>query len=391
MKHTIILLSLVMLTSFVHIFAMDIDEGIRLLLSKDYAQRIFFAQDDSEISKVFSCLAYGIRYMEKLAWIDKDRFYDSLKELEKEKLPKEVEVGLEVLETAISTSTVGALALFEKSPESSVAAAVALRLYRLDWTETRDPNSGKAMLRIAETLQERYPEAYLPYEAIFLFHSSSVFGDKLEFMKYRDIVLGMIDENDEFSGIVLSLIRGEYYLGLYEELLEDYVRVTNPDDETKFYAAMAEFETGSQGTAEILLKNTDLSSLPSKMASKGFEVLGKIAENEGNTDSAIYYFKRAIQFNGKNREALVHLGFLYMNSDLEEHDTLARYYFEMSGMENYDPEVSKALNELRKRLVLHIVFYQVLPLIGAVVVGLILVEYIYIKRRKKQEKEALKK
>lgn len=390
MKYKIELI-LVLLMSFVYIFAMDVNEGIILLLSKDYAQKIFFAQDDSEISKVFSCIAYGVRYMENLAWIDKDRFYDSLEELKREELPEEIIIGLDVLETAISTSTVGALALLEESAESSVAAAIALRLYKIDWTETRDPNSGKAMLRIAETLQKKYPEAYLPYEAIFLFHSSSVFGDKSEFLRYRDIVLGMIDESDEFSAILQALIKGEYYLGLYEELLEDYRKLTDPGDETKFYAAMAEFETGSQGTAEILLKDTNLSSLPSKMASKGFEVLGKIAENEGNTDSAIYYFKRAIKFNGKNRDALVHLGFLYMNSDLEEHDTLARYYFEMSGMEDYDPEVAEALNVLRKRLVLRIIFYQVLPLIAAVVLGLILVEYIYIKRRKKQEEEALRK
>ncbi len=82
-------------------------------------------------------------------------------------------------------------------------------------------------------------------------------------MRYRDIVLGMIDESDEFSSILQALIKGEYYLGLYEELLEDYRKLTDPGDETKFYAAMAEFETGSQGTAEILLKDTNLSSLPS--------------------------------------------------------------------------------------------------------------------------------
>ncbi len=92
--------------------------------------------------------------MENLAWIDKDRFYDSLKELKREELPEEIIIGLDVLETAISTSTVGALALFEESAESSVAAAIALRLYKIDWTETRDPNAGKAMLRIAETLQK---------------------------------------------------------------------------------------------------------------------------------------------------------------------------------------------------------------------------------------------
>lgn len=190
--------------------------------------------------------------------------------------------------------------------------------------------------------------------------------------------------------ILASIIEGEYNFGMYKELLEDYQLMDAPDDLSRFFAAFANIKLGQVGTAEIILKNTSISSLPKKYASVAYEELGNISEDEGNIDSALFYYRRAVESDSSNRDAIVKLGLAYLKSNDKDRYTLARFYLEMSGLEDYNEEVASTLSYLRRKLLSGIILKQVAPLIGGVVFGLIFLEYFFKRRRKKQE-ERIKK
>ncbi|OAA31921.1 hypothetical protein AT15_03595 [Kosmotoga arenicorallina S304] len=376
-----IILITFLLLAFCVLFAVDEDEAVKLLLSQDYIFEISSLEGVGATNIALKAIGYGLAYIETLEWNYKDRFFDYHDQLNIEELPEDFAYSTDIVETLVATSTVSSINLIDFDKTSNLSKAVALRIYFIDWMQTKDPNSGKVATKFAMELAEQYPESYYPYKVLFYYHSHSSFGSREVFEEYRKKVLPLNPDD----AILASVVEGEYNLGMYEELLEDYQRMNIPDDLSHFFAAYANLKLGQVGTAEIILKNTSLSALPKQYASIAYEELGKISEDEGNIDSALFYYRKSIESNSSNRAAMVKLGLAYLKSDDRDKYTLARFYLEMSGMEEYNEEVASTLNYLRRKLVLGILFKQVLPLIAGVVFALIFVEYFFKRRRRKQE------
>ncbi|AKI96499.1 tetratricopeptide repeat protein [Kosmotoga pacifica] len=372
--------------SFSIMLGVSVEDAVDLILSPDYIYNISSLEEVGDTELALKAIGNGLVYIETLEWNYKDRFFDYLERVRTENLPKDFQYSLEIVETLVATSTVSSLNLIDFEKTSDLSKAVAVRIYFLDWQQTKDPNSGKKATTFAQELIDRYPNAYFLYKVLFYYHSHSSFGSKefFEALRQKAIILNPDDD------ILATIIEGEYNLGMYAELLEDYELMDIPDDNSRFFAAYANIKLGQLGTAEIILKNTAMSKLPKKYASVAYQELGKIAEEEGNVDSAIFYYRKAIENDSNNRQAMIRLGLAYLNSDEKDRYTLARFYLEMSGMEEYDDQVASTLQFLRRKLILDIILKQIGPLIGAVVFGLFFLEYFFNRRRKKQEERAKK-
>jgi len=382
-KRTLLVLSLLIFST---LFAISEDKAVEIILSKDYIFEISSLEGKEVTDIALKAIGNGLAYIETLEWNYKDRFFDFLNQLNDRGLPEDFEYSTDIVETLVATSTVSSLNLIDLDKTSNLSKAVALRIYFLDWEQTKDPNSGKDAAKLAMELIEKFPKTYFPNKALFYYHSHSSFGSKEIFEEFRKKVLPLNPGDD----ILASIIEGEYNFGMYKELLEDYQLMDAPDDLSRFFAAFANIKLGQVGTAEIILKNTSISSLPKKYASVAYEELGNISEDEGNIDSALFYYRRAVESDSSNRDAIVKLGLAYLKSNDKDRYTLARFYLEMSGLEDYNEEVASTLSYLRRKLLSGIILKQVAPLIGGVVFGLIFLEYFFKRRRKKQE-ERIKK
>jgi tetratricopeptide (TPR) repeat protein len=206
-------------------------------------------------------------------------------------------------------------------------------------------------------------------------------------MEYRKKAL----ELDLGSDIMNELIKGEYRLGEYEKVIEDFGNIDNPSELSKFFLGFSYYIIGEHGTAELRLKDTDLSVIPKNYASQAYDALGQIAEKEGNIDSALHYYQKSLENDPNNKDAMVHIGFAYLESDVEDKKTLARYYLEMSKMEQYRKDVKETLDRLRRDLVLSVIFKRLIPIAAIIIVALILLEYFFKRKRVREEKEALEK
>ncbi|MEA2066657.1 MAG: tetratricopeptide repeat protein [Thermotogota bacterium] len=356
------------------------------LLSKNYLETL-----DSHIEGNFenavAAVFEALKYVETYSRINKNKFYEYLELISVDVLPEDLSFSLDVANTLVSTSTVATLKKISENNPGIFSDALALRIFFNDWQETKDPQSAKKVLKLAQYLEEYFPKAYYIYYVLFEYHSTSSFRNPEIFMEYRKKAL----ELDLGSDIMNELINGEYRLGEYEKVIEDFRRLDNPDELSKFFLGFSYYIIGEYGTAELKLKDTKLSEIPKNFASKAYDALGQIAEKEGNIDSALHYYQKSLENNPNNTDALVHIGFAYLESDVDNKKILARYYLEMSKMEEYRNDVKETLNRLRRKLVLSVIFKRLIPIAAIVIVGLILLEYFFKRKRTKEENEALKR
>ena len=357
------------------------------LLSKNYLETL-----DSHIEGNFeyavAAIFEAMKYNENYNRVNKLNFFRYLENVDTKELPEELLFSLEVAETVVSTSTVGALKkLNSRSFSDPFTKAVSLRLFFNDWKSTGDPKTAQKSVEIAKELETVFPEAYFIFHVFLEYHSTSSFKSPEIFMEYRKKAL----ELDLGSDIMNELIKGEYRLGEYEKVIEDFGNIDNPSELSKFFLGFSYYIIGEHGTAELRLKDTDLSVIPKNYASQAYDALGQIAEKEGNIDSALHYYQKSLENDPNNKDAMVHIGFAYLESDVEDKKTLARYYLEMSKMEQYRKDVKETLDRLRRDLVLSVIFKRLIPIAAIIIVALILLEYFFKRKRVREEKEALEK
>ncbi len=363
-----------------------LEEKTRDLLSKNYLEKL--DQDingnfENSVAAVFEAL----KYIESYSRINKNKFYEYFEQINIDKLPEDLTFSLDVANTLVSTSTVATLKKISENTPGIFSDALALRIFFYDWEETKDPPSAKKALKLAQDLEEYFPKAYYIYYVFLEYHSTSSFKDPEIFMKYREKAL----ELNLGSDILNEIIHGDYRLGEYEKVISDFKRLKEPNELSKFFLAYSYYVIGEHGTAELRFKDTNLSEIPGRYASQAYDSLGQIAEKEGNIDSAIFYYHKSLERNSNNKEAMIHLGFAYLESDVDNKKTMARYYLEISGMEEYRKDVKETLDRLRRELVLSVIFKRILPLAAIIIVSLILLEYFFKRKRHREEKEALKK
>lgn len=356
------------------------------LLSKNYLETL-----DSHIEGNFeyavAAVFEALKYIETYSRINKNKFYEYLEQINVDELPEDLSFSLDVANTLVSTSTVATLKKISENNPGIFSDAVALRIFFNDWQETKDPPSAKKALKLAQYIEEYFPKAYYIYYVLLEYHSTSSFRKHEIFMEYRKKAL----ELDLGSDVINELIKGEYRLGEYEKIIEDFRSLDNPDELSKFFLGFSYYIIGEHGTAELRLKDTKLSKIPKNYASQAYDALGQIAEKEGNIDSALHYYQKSLENNPNNTDAMVHIGFAYLESDVDNKKTLARYYLEMSKMEEYRNDVKKTLNRLRRELVLSVIFKRLIPIAAIIIIGLILLEYFFKRKRTREEKEALEK
>ncbi|MFO7881807.1 MAG: hypothetical protein R6U52_04645 [Kosmotogaceae bacterium] len=389
MKKTLLILLLFVFTSFC--FAQsdiekDLKEKARDSLSKNYLETL--DQDikgnfENAVAAVFEAL----KYIETYSRINKNKFYEYLEQISVDELPEDLSFSLDVANTLVSTSTVATLKKISKNTPGIFSDAVALRIFFNDWEETKDPSSAKKALKLAQYLEEYFPKAYYIYYVLLEYHSTSSFRKPETFMEYREKAL----ELNLCSDVLNEIIQGDYRLGEYEKVISDFKMLENPNELSKFFLAYSYYTIGEYGTAELKLKDTNLSEIPGRYASQAYDALGQIAEKEGNIDSAIFYYHKSLERNSSNTDAMIHLGFAYLESDVDNKKTLARYYLEISKMEEYRTDVKETLNHLRRELVLTVIFKRLLPIAAVIIISLILLEYFFKRKRNREEKEALEK
>ncbi|TYB87215.1 MAG: tetratricopeptide repeat protein [Kosmotoga sp.] len=359
----------------------------RNLLSKNYLETLD-THIEGNFEYTIAAIFEAVKYNENYNRVNKLNFYRYLEKIDKKELSDELAFSLEIAETVVSTSTVGALKkLNARDFDDPFTKALALRIFFKDWKSTGDPKTAKKSIQIAKELESVFPKAYYIFYVFLEYHSKSSFRNPEIFMEYRKKAL----ELNLGSDVINEIIQGEYRLGKYEKVIEDYKRLENPDELSKFFQGFSYYILGDYGTAELRLKDTNLSEIPKNYASQAYDALGQIAEKEGNIDSAIFYYQKSLQNNPNNTDAMIHIGFAYLESDVDNNKTLARYYLEMSKMEEYRTDVKETLDRLRRDLVLSVIFKRILPLAVIIIVSLVLLEYYFKRKRKREEKEILDK
>lgn len=363
-----------------------LEEKARVLLSKNYLEKL--DQDiNGNFENAVAAVFEALKYIESYSRINKNKFYEYFEQINTDKLPEDLAFSLDVANTLISTSTVAALKKISENTPGIFSDAVALRIFFYDWKETKDPPSAKKALKLAQDLEEYFPKAYYIFHVFLEYHSTSSFKDTEIFMEYREKALKLNLDSD----ILNEIIHGDYRLGEYEKVISDFKMLKEPNELSKFFHAYSYYVSGEYGTAELRFKDTNLSEIPGRYASQAYDALGQIAEEEGNIDSAIFYYRKSLESNPNNTDAMIHLGFAYLESDANNKKTMARYYLEMSGMEDYRKDVKETLDRLRRELVFSVIFKRLLPIAAIIVVALILLEYFFKRKRTREEKEALEK
>lgn len=356
------------------------------LLSNDYIGSLTVNKDDSPNWKAGWVIANGLSFKETNYRMYESRFIQAMADLNINQVDQGFIYPLKIIETVVSTSMVESLKLLDKMPDTNLNEVLALKLFLIDWQETGDPVSASKFLNLAMKIQENFPMSDLPYLALLTYHSESAFRSIESLKTYREKIL-----ENRLENLYAPLISAEYANRLVELVIEDFSRIEKPDDLTSAYVALALFEDGQYERSEEILKSIFLSRLDRKTASKSYDVLGQIAENRKEYDIALEYYRRAIDANSDNSAAISRLGMVYLKSDKKDKENLARFYLEMSKLEEFDPEVKSTLKQLRRSFVLKVLFFQLIPLLAGVVVLLFLVEYFHRKRRKKQETDILNK
>ncbi len=381
------LLMLLLISAFVtYLFPISEVELTEVLLSEDYYLELERFLKESPSTRAAIAMVNGLRFVETLQPHFRRRFRENFELVQLEELSEPFSASLDVIRVSTLESMVTGLNLVEEKTASRLMDAVALRLYYVDWTRTGVPASARKALELAESLRTDSPTSFLPYLVTLDYHSKSAFRVPEEFLRMRELAL----ENLEADGIIRILVEGLYRLGKFDLVIEDFGRLEIHDHQSAFYTGISYFRTGNAEEAEILLASIDdLRAISPHQLSQLFFVRGQIAEDRNDIPEALRLYKKSTDHDSTNRQALKRLGLVYLKSDETDKELMARFYLELSKLEQFDPEVAEALKELRTRAVLKVVITQIAPIAVAVIVTLIVVEYVHKRRKRMEEKRAL--
>lgn len=368
------------------LFPITEEELTTLLLEEDYHLKLEHFLTDSPTTRAAIAIVNGLRYIETVRPYYRIRFIDSYEHVEREELSEVLSIALEIVRVNVLESTIKGLRLLAEQDPVDLLEVISLRVHFANWLTTGAPEHARTALEKAESLRTRYPTSFFPYKVILVYHSTSAFGVREEFLRMRELAL----ENLEGDSILAVIVEGLYRLGEFDMVIDDFSRMQSPEHQSTFYAGVSSFKTGDHDSAEKLLASIDdLRAISPRDLTLLFFVRGQIAEDKGDISGAIEMYSKSVQHDSNNRQALKRLALAYLKSDEPNRETLARFYLERSNLEDFDPEVAQVLRELRIRVVGRVLVTQILPLAAAVVITLIVVEYFHKRRKRLEEKKAL--
>ena len=369
------------------LFSITEEDLTTLLLEEDYHLKLEYFLKDSPSTRAAIAIVNGLRYIETVRPYYRIRFTDSYQQVEREELSEVLAIALEIMRVNVLESTIQGIRLLAEQDPVDLFEVISLRVHFANWLTTGAPEYARTALKKAESLRTRHPESFFPYKVILVYHSTSAFGVREEFLRVRELAL----ENLRAENILAIIVEGLYKLGEFEMVIDDFSRIQSPEHQSTFYAGVSSFRTGDNDSAERLLARIDdLRAISPRDLTVLFFVRGRIAEDKGDISTAIEMYSRSVQHDSNNRQALKRLAFAYLESDEPDRETMARFYLERSNLEDFDSEVAQALRELRIRVVRRVFVTQILPIAAAVIITLITVEYFHKRRKRLEEKKALR-
>lgn len=252
------------------------------------------------------------------------------------------------------------------------------------WQNSRDPAAARIIFEYTQKIENLVGQptpltVYIRSQVLF---KSNIYGDPEK--AYNDLK-EIYFKYDHDKKIIETLVEFSFLLNdteLIEELYNTYLRIGGNNPETLFFFSkmfyQLEREEESVKLANLAIENSKSAILNSQV----YEFLGDIEENY---ERKIDFYSKSLNSNKENGQLMSKIGMAYYNWDKKENSELARYFLNAAESRGYTTEDSQtALKELRRNVVLNILFKYVIPIILAVILALWLLSYFSKKRRQKE-------